>query len=87
MDALSEKKFQLVMVFRKINSYSEQDNFSTPSIEDILCMLGKAKFMSSFDISNSFYQTTVKKSDISKLAYGTHRPTVLRNEYANGTDQ
>lgn len=61
------------MDFRKLNEISTQDNYPLPSIEEILCLLGKAKFMSCFDMANGFYQVKMAQEDTKKTAFSTHK--------------
>ncbi|XP_033229779.1 uncharacterized protein LOC117181328 [Belonocnema kinseyi] len=73
MDSSGKQKWRLVMDFRKLNEYTVQDNYPLPSIKEILCMLGTAKFMSCFDMANGFYQVVMAKEDIEKTAFSTHK--------------
>ena len=63
-DASKEKRYHLVMDFRKINSLTEQDNYPLPFIEEIRSLLGSAKYTSAFDMANGFHAVKVKASDV-----------------------
>ena len=73
LDRTGKKRWRLVMDFRKLNFYTIQDNFPLPSIEEILCLLGRAKYMSAFDMSNGFHAVKVQTEDIEKTAFSTHK--------------
>ena len=73
LDASNVQKFRMVMDFRKINSHTVQDSYPLPSIEEIMCLLGKAKFISAFDMSNGFHAVKVASEDIAKTAFSTHK--------------
>lgn len=61
------------MDFRRLNEQTTQDNYPLLSIEEILCLLGKAKFMSCFDIADGFYQVLMEDKDIEKTAFSIHK--------------
>lgn len=61
------------MDFRKLNSHTIQDNFPLPSIEEILCLPRKAKYMSAIDMSNGFHAVKLQTEDIEKTASSTHK--------------
>lgn len=45
-DLSGNKRWCLVMDIRKLNSITQQDNYPLPSIDEILNLLGRAKYMS-----------------------------------------
>lgn len=73
LDSSGKQKWRLVMDFRKLNEQTIQDNYPLPSIQEILCLLGKAKFMSCFDMANGFYRVLMEEKDIEKTAFSTHK--------------
>ena len=42
------------MDFRKVDSHTMQNNYPLPSIEEMKCLFGRAKYISAFDMSNLF---------------------------------
>ena len=72
MDSSGIQKWRLVMDFRKLNEYTEQDSYPIPSVEEILCLLGGTRYMSCFDMINGFYQVGIAEKDIPKTAISTH---------------
>ena len=53
-----------VMDFRNVNYHTVQDNYPLPNIEEILCLLGQAKYMSAFDMLNKFHAVKIAEEDI-----------------------
>ena len=72
-DNSHEKKWRMVLDFRNLNSHTQQDCYPLPSIEEILCLLGGANYMSAFDMSNGFHAVKVHKDSIAKTAFSTHK--------------
>ena len=70
-DQSKEQKYRLVMDFRRINSFTPQDSYPLPNIEEILSLLGQSKYMAAFDMSNGFHAIKVASEDIHKTAFST----------------
>lgn len=63
---------------RKLNSVTKKDAYKLPYISAILDNLKNAKYLSSIDLSKSFWQTSIQKEDRDKTAFyiptrGTYR--------------
>lgn len=54
---------------RKLNAVTKKDAYSLPYISDILDNLRDAKYLSSLDLSKSFWQILIKKEDRCKTAF------------------
>lgn len=54
---------------RKLNSITRRDAYSLPYISEILDNLRDAKFLSSIDLSKSFWQILISKEDRCKTAF------------------
>lgn len=65
------KNWRVVVDFRKLNKHTRQDAFPLPRIEDILDQLGEAKYYSSLDLENGYYQVLVDGKDREKTAFST----------------
>ena len=57
--------------FRAINAITEPDPYQMPLIEELLDLLGEAKFISKVDLNKGFHQIPVSASDMSKTAFCT----------------
>lgn len=54
---------------RKLNAITKKDAYSLPYISDILDNLRDAKYLTSLDLSKSFWQILIKKEDRCKTAF------------------
>lgn len=54
---------------RKLNSITKKDAYSLPYISEILDNLSDAKYLSSLDLSKSFWQILIKEEDRQKTAF------------------
>ena len=57
--------------FRAINAITEPDPYQMPLIEELLDLLGEAKFISKVDLNKGFHQIPVSSPDMSKTAFCT----------------
>ncbi|XKL60483.1 hypothetical protein PGB90_007540 [Kerria lacca] len=71
MDASGQKKWRMVVDFRKLNTITIEDKFPLPNIIDIFDRLGSASIFSLLDLSNGFHQIPVYEKDIPKTAFST----------------
>lgn len=71
MDNSGEKKFRIVIDYRKLNDVTISDKFPIPNIENILDKLGRAQYFSTIDLAKGFHQILVKSEDRSKTAFST----------------
>lgn len=58
-DSSGEKKWRLVIDYRKVNEVIENDKFPLPNITDILDSLSGAMYYSTLDMNQSYYQVTL----------------------------
>ena len=58
-----------VIDYREINKAIEPVLFPLPRISDMLNSLGKAKYLSSFDLASAFHQCSIKVADRPKTAF------------------
>lgn len=68
-DRSGKQKLRVCVNFRKLNEFSENLAFPLPRTEDILDSLGGAKYFSTLDFSQGFYQIKVHEDDIPKTAF------------------
>jgi hypothetical protein len=70
-DASGEKKWRLVMDFRKLNKNSVGDAFPLPDIAEILDKLGGSKYFSCLGMVMAYHQIQVEQEDGEKTAFST----------------
>ena len=59
--------------FRAVNKITKPMSYPLPIIDDILALLGKAKYMSVADCRSGFYQVKLKDEHKEKSAFSCHR--------------
>lgn len=67
-----EKKWRIVIDYRKLNEITINDVFPLPNINEILDQLGKANYFSTLDLANGFYQVKLNPNDKIKTAFSTN---------------
>lgn len=73
MDASGEKKYRVVIDFRKMNELTPHDAYPVPKIEEILDRLGKAKFFAALDLSSGFHQIALEEDSKKYTAFSTKK--------------
>lgn len=68
----TEKKWRLVIDYRRLNDVTVGEIFPLPNIQDILDQLSKSSYFSSLDLSNGYHQVVLKESDKIKTAFSTN---------------
>lgn len=71
-DASGEKKFRMVIDYRKLNQVTIADRYPIPEITDILTQLRNKKWFSTIDLKSGFHQIPLKKKDIEKTAFSVN---------------
>ncbi|KAL4155977.1 hypothetical protein QTP88_000012 [Uroleucon formosanum] len=71
MDASGNKKYRVVVDFRKLNNITVGDVFPMPDITSILDQLGKAKYFSCLDLASGYHQIGIHPRDMEKTAFST----------------
>ena len=59
--------------FRKLNQVTKKNSYPLPLIDDILALLGKAKFFTSLDLKSGYWQVLMDEKDKEKTAFACHR--------------
>ena len=67
-----DSTLRLCVDYRRLNSVSRVDAYPMPRIDDLLDRLGKAKFISTMDLTRGYWQVPVAESDRDKTAF--HSP-------------
>lgn len=68
-DASGDKKFRMVIDYRKINEKTVSDRYPMPEINYVLDQLKGQKFFTTLDLASGFHQIRMKESDIEKTAF------------------
>ena len=72
VDASGQKKFRLVIDYRKLNEKTINDKYPIPEITDILDKLGKATYFSTIDLVSGFHQIQLAGEDTEKTAFSVN---------------
>ena len=59
--------------FRKLNEICVNDSYPLPKIEELITNLGKANYFTVIDLTKGYHQIPLRKEDIWKTAFVTHR--------------
>ena len=59
--------------FRKLNQITKPNSYPLPLIDDILALLGKAKYFTSLDLKSGYWQVLMDEADKEKTAFACHR--------------
>lgn len=71
LDATGERKWRIVIDYRKLNNVTVGDSYPLPNIEHILDQLGHSQYFTTLDLASGFHQIEMKPEDISKTAFST----------------
>ena len=59
--------------YRKLNKITKPNSYPLPVIDDILALLGNAKYFSSLDLKSGYWQVLMDDDDKEKTAFACHR--------------
>lgn len=59
--------------FRSLNKIVKPVSFPLPLIDDILCLLGKAKYFTALDLKSGYWQVKLEDSSKEKTAFACHK--------------
>lgn len=68
-DASGQKKYRMVIDYRRLNEQTIEDKYPLPRIEEILENLGKCTYYSSIDLAQAFNQIEMDPRSIEKTAF------------------
>lgn len=71
LDASGERKWRIVIDYRKLNEITIGDAYPLPNIESILDQLGQSKYFSTLDLASGFHQIEMSEADKQKTAFTT----------------
>ena len=69
IDATGEKKYRLVIDYRKLNEQTIGDAYPIPNITDILDQLGHSKYFTKLDLASGYHQIEMHPRDTEKTAF------------------
>ena len=64
---------RFVVDYKALNRITVTDNYPMPRIDDMIAILGKASYFSTFDLCKGFHQIAMNESDKSKTTFISHR--------------
>ena len=59
--------------FRKLNQVTKKNSYPLPLIDDILALLGNAKYFTSLDLKSGYWQVAMDEKDTEKTAFECHK--------------
>lgn len=59
--------------YRRLNKISVKNSFPLPLIDDMLAVLGKAKYFSNLDLKSGYWQVLMDEQDREKTAFACHK--------------
>lgn len=68
-DTSGERKYRVVIDYRKLNLVTIPDAYPIPNINDVLSQLGESKLFTILDLKSGFHQIPLKDADIEKTAF------------------
>lgn len=71
-DASGQKRFRLVIDYRKLNEKTISERYPIPEINDILDKLGRTNYFSTIDLVSGFHQIQLDEEDIEKTAFSVN---------------
>lgn len=69
IDASGQRKWRVVVDYRKLNEVSIGDSYPLPQITEILDQLGHSKYFTTLDLASGFYQIKMHPKDSPKTAF------------------
>lgn len=66
-----QKRWRVVVDYRKLNKITTGDAFPLPRIEDILDQLGHSRYFSTLDLASGYHQIEIAQKDREKTAFST----------------
>ena len=70
-DNEGNRKYRVVVDYRKLNEVTIGDSFPLPNITDILDQLGKAQYFTTLDLASGYHQIPMDERDKCKTAFST----------------
>lgn len=71
-DKNGNRRWRVVVDFRRLNDVTSGDAFPLPNICDILDQLGNSKYFTTLDLANGFHQVRLNPADREKTAFSSN---------------
>jgi hypothetical protein len=68
-DASGQKKWRIVIDYRRLNDITVNETFPIPLISDILDQLGHSKYFTTLDLISGFHQISLNPADSAKTGF------------------
>ena len=75
---------RITVDYRKLNAITYKDKFPIPHVKECLQSLSNVSWVTSVDISNSFYQVSIREEDRDKTAFVTRKGQFRFTRLAQG---
>ena len=62
---------RLVVDYREVNKLTQVDKYPLPKLDELLAQVGRAKFLSTLDLSQGFHQVPLDTDSVPKTAFIT----------------
>ena len=59
--------------FRALNKITKTNSYPLPLIDDVLSLLGRAKYFTTLDLKSGYWQVLMEESDKEKVSFSCHR--------------
>lgn len=69
IDSSGQKKWRIVIDYRKLNDITIGESYPIPQINEILDQLGHSKYFSTLDLCSGFHQISITDKDTPKTAF------------------
>ncbi|KAI5752219.1 hypothetical protein M8J77_014983 [Diaphorina citri] len=69
LDNSGQRKWRIVVDYRKLNEKTIGDKYPLPNIDDLLDKLGRCNYFSTLDLASGFYQIEMDPGSIQKTAF------------------
>ena len=66
-----QKEIRICLDFRQLNEITERPIFPIPNVDEILDHIGNAKYFSTLDLGNAYYQIELEEASKEKTAFST----------------
>lgn len=72
LDASNNKKYRMVVDYRKLNQVTVADRYPIPEINEVLTQMRNQKLFTVLDLKSGFHQIPLKEEDIQKTAFSVN---------------